>query len=183
MLMRSVLLGLAAASVLAAEPAVTQPGVRDSLETVEQAMTDRLRSNEALSTMYVLWRPRGAYLQGYGAVFTVELNLVPMADVSPFQKPYNDEQKRQLNVRKRQRLEDLTAHAQEILVEIASKLNLVPENEKVALVVTLFHYNWEDLTGLPSQLVVQGPRGTLLSGAAGKLSKADLKAQLQEQYF
>jgi hypothetical protein len=183
MRIRIVLLAVVAAAVLAAEPAITKPDVRDSLETVERSMSDRLRTNEALSTMYVLWRPRGAYLEGYGAVFTLELNLVPMGDISPFQKAYSDEQKRQLNVRKRQRLEDLTEQAREILTEAAKQLNVVPENEKVALAVTLFHYNWEDVTDLPSQVVVQAPRGTLLAGAAGSLSKTELKAQLQERYF
>jgi hypothetical protein len=47
----------------------------------------------------------------------------------------------------------------------------------------LFHYNWEDVTDLPAQLVVQAPRSTLLAGAAGTLSKADLKAQVQERQF
>jgi hypothetical protein len=183
MLMRSILIGLAVALVLAAEPAVTQPGVRDSLQTVEQAMQDQMRSNEVLSTMYVLWRPRGAYLAGYGAVFSIELNLVPMADVSPFQQPYSDEQKRQLNIRKRQRLEDLTEQARLMLVDAAKQLNVVPEGEKVALAVTLFHYNWEDVTDLPAQLVVQAPRKALLGGVAGSLSKAELKAQVQERQF
>jgi hypothetical protein len=181
--MRILLLGIVAASTLSAEPAITKPDVRDSLETVERAMTERMRTNEALSTMYVLWQPRGAYLEGYGAVFTIELNLVPMGDVSPFQKAYSAEQKRQLNVRKRQRLEDLTAQAREMLVEAAAQLKVVPEGEKVALAVTLFHYKWEDVTDLPSQVVVQAPRSALLAGAAGKLSKAELKAQVQERQF
>lgn len=183
MRMRILLLWAAAASMLAAEPAITKPDVRDSLERVERSMSDRLRTNEALSTMYVLWQPRGAYLEGYGAVFTVELNLVPMGDISPFQKAYSAEQKRQLNIRKRQRLEDLTEQAREMLVEAASKLNVVPEGEKVALAVTLFHYNWEDVTDLPSQLVVQAPHKALLAGAAGNLSKAELRAQVQERQF
>lgn len=183
MRMRILLLWVAVVSTLAAEPAITKPDVRDSLETVERSLSDRLRSNEALSTMYVLWRPRGAYLEGYGAVFTIELNLVPMGDISPFQKAYSAEQKRQLNIRKRQRLEDLTEQARVMLVDAAKQLKVLPEGEKVALAVTLFHYNWEDVTDLPSQLVVQAPRSTLLAGAAGTLSKADLKAQVQERQF
>jgi hypothetical protein len=183
MLIRILLLCVAAASILAAEPAITKPDVRDSLEGVERSMSDRLRSNEALSTMYVLWQPRGAYLEGYGAVFTLELNLVPMGDISPFQKAYSADQKRQLNIRKRQRLEDLTEQARLMLVEAAKQLKVVPESEKVALAVTLFHYNWEDVTDLPAQLVVQATRSTLLAGAAGTLSKADLKAQVQERQF
>jgi hypothetical protein len=183
MLKGMLLLWIVAASILAAEPAVTKPDVRDSLETVERTLSDRMRSDEVLSTMYVLWRPRGAYLEGYGAVFTIELNLAPIGDVSPFQKSYSAEQKRQLNVRKRQRLEDLTEQARQMLVEAASQLKVVPESENVALAVTLFHYNWEDVTNLPSQLVVQAPRSTLLAGAAGKLSKAELKAQVQERLF
>jgi hypothetical protein len=183
MRMRILSLLLAAASILSAEPAITKPDVRDSLENVERAMSDRLRTNEALSTMYVLWRPRGAYLEGYGAVFTIELNLAPMGDISPFQKAYSTEQKRQLNVRKRQRLEDLAEQARQMLVDAAKQLSVVPENEKVALAVTLFHYNWEDVTDLPSQVVVQAPRSTLLAGAAGKLSNAELKAQVQERQF
>jgi hypothetical protein len=183
MWVRILLLTVLSTALLAAEPAITKPDIRDSLETAERAMSERLRTNEVLSTMYVLWRPRGAYLEGYGAVFTIELNLVPMGDVSPFQKAYSAEQKRQLNVRKRQRLEDLTEQAREMLVEAAKQLDVVPEGEKVALAVTLFHYNWEDVTDLPSQLVVQAPRGALLASAAGRLSKAELKARVQERYF
>ncbi len=42
-------------------------------------------------------------------------------------------------------------------------MKVVPEGEKVAVAFTLFHYDWEDLTGLPSQFVVPAPRSALLA--------------------
>jgi hypothetical protein len=51
----------------------------------------------------------------------------------------------------------------EMLVASASSLENLPPSEQVVLAVSLFHYSWEDYTGIPNQIVMQAPRQQLLS--------------------
>ncbi len=183
MLMRAMVLGLVALAVLAAEVHPATGASRKDLEAVERLIDNRFQSTDELSTMKVLWRARGAYLEGFGAVFTVELNLAPMANISPFTRTYSEEQKRALNAQKKAKLEFLSRQAAGILVAAGAKLGAMPADEQVALVITLFHFQWEDLTDLPSQLVIQARRQSLLDRKAGKLSDAELRGQLEVKYF
>jgi hypothetical protein len=180
---RTSFLVLVLVAVCAAEPAGTTQSVFRQVEEVERAMDQTLKTEQDLSTMSVLWKPRGAYLDGYGAVFTVELNLVPTAAISPFQRSYDAEQIRQLNIRKRQKLEVLEEQARQMLVGAGGRLTTVPAKEKVALVVTLFYYHWEDVTNLPAQMVMQAPRQVLLDREAGRLEKAEFREKLSVEYF
>jgi hypothetical protein len=41
----------------------------------------------------------------------------------------------------------------------------MPPGEQVVLAVSLFHYSWEDYSGLPGQIVMQAERQKLLSNA------------------
>ena len=120
---------------------------------------------------------RSGYLDGFGAVFALEVMLVPVQGLSPFRPSVTEKEKRELNLRKRQRLEDL-----EVVAE-GDRLTAVPLEEKIALIVSLFHYRWEDLTGLPAQLVMQATRQTLVDRKAGDLDKPSFKKRLQVRYF
>ncbi len=126
---------------------------------------------------------RSGYLDGFGAVFALEVMLVPVQGLSPFRPSVTEKEKRDLNLRKRQRLEDLEVLARQILVEEGGRLTAVPLEEKIALIVSLFHYGWEDWTGLPAQLVMQATRQTLVDRKAGDLDKPSFKKRLQVRYF
>ncbi len=83
MRIRIALLALLATVTMAAEPVVAKPDVRESLDTVEHAMSDRLSTNDVLSTMYVLGAARRLSRRLRRGLH-VEVNLVPLGDVSPF---------------------------------------------------------------------------------------------------
>ena len=53
----------------------------------------------------------------------------------------------------------------EMLIASAVSLENLPPTEQVVLAVTLFHYSWEDSSGLPAQIVMQAERQKLLSNA------------------
>jgi hypothetical protein len=53
----------------------------------------------------------------------------------------------------------------QLLMASAASLENLPPNEQVVLAVSLFHYSWEDYSGLPSQIVMQADRQKLLSNA------------------
>jgi hypothetical protein len=173
----------AVAQAAATEVSPEAAALREQVVEVERSIDRRFRALQDGQPMALLGAARGAYLEGYGAVFTIEVNLYPSAALSPFRQSYSEEEKRQLNVRKRQRLESLEEKAREILIEESSKLGGLPEGEKVALAVSLFHFAWEDLTGLPRQLVMAAARSVLAQARSGSLDAADLRKQVAPEYF
>jgi hypothetical protein len=68
-----------------------------------------------------------------------------------------------LRQRKLDRLPKLRDMMREALVVSAGMLDAVPANEQVVISVSLPRYNWEDSTGLPSQIVMQANRVSLVN--------------------
>jgi len=171
-------------ALLAAEPPAVRPdAIRDEMATVERSINGSFQRIDVPSSVMLLTAARGAYLEGFGTVFTLEVNLVPIANVSPFQRLYSEEQKRQLNIRKRARLEDLESDARGMLIAEVGKLASLPPRENVALVISLFHFGWEDLTKLPSQFVMQAEKRTLLDLAKPDTAKAEIKEKLPARFY
>ncbi len=161
----------------------TRERVHEQIVTSELAIDARFRDFGNPNRMGLLGVTRGGYIDGFGAVFSLQVALVPVPNIGPFRPRISDKEKQQLNMRKRQRLEDLEVRARAILLEEGGKLTVVPAGERIALVVSLFHFAWEDLNGLPSQLVMQARRKTLADHRAGRLDLAGLKKQLEVNYF
>jgi len=180
-LLVSLLLISAVAS--AVETDAKSAAIRGEIMEIERAIDRRFLDVRDETPMTMLGNTRGVYLLGYGAVFTVQLNLVPTAGLSPFRGSYSEEEKRQLNIRKRQRLETLEQRAREILVEESEKLHSLSADEKVAFSVALFHFAWEDLTQLPGQLVASATKTSLDGARAGRLDVAEVRRRLDVRYF
>lgn len=105
----------------------------------------------------------GAYVSGYGVIFTGELNLAPSAGFSPFHQSVTKDEVTRLHTREIGRLPKLRIAMQHMLVSSAASLDAVPPEEQVALALTLFHFHWELLSGIPSQIVMHAPKKTLLA--------------------
>jgi len=146
----------------APQPVMEGRAVRAAIKTSERAIDERVQQMTARAPFALLGTTRGAYLAGYGAIFTLEVNLVPVAAVSPFRPPYSPQEIQSLNRQKREKLGALKAGLRKLMAEQAAALSQVPAQERIALVVTLFNFNWEDTTELPSQLVSQAKRQSLL---------------------
>ena len=169
----------ATGTVAADELAPAARKMRADLRTVERSI-DRGFGG---ASMVMIGSTRGGYLQGFGAVFTLEVNVVPMANVSPFKPSYTEQELRQLNQRKRGRLRELEELGAGILVKEAGKLGAIPEGEKMALIISLFHFTWEDTDDLPAQVVIQAPRRALLDRQAGRISEQELAKRLTVRRF
>lgn len=168
-----------------AEPPATQTAVHEQIVRTEHAIDSRFRNLEDVidsTPMPLTGVTRGGYLKGFGVVFTVEVNLLPVPNLGAF-SGFSEKAKTNLNVRKRQRLEDLEIRARTILVEEGPRLTEVPVTEKVALVISLLHYSWEDVSGLPSQLVMQAQRQLFIDHQAGRVDLPTLKKKLEMAYF
>jgi len=129
----------------------------------------------------LLGATRGVYLDGYGAVFTAELNLV----TGPVLTPMNPVPTKQMIDRQRQlkleRLPRLRDAMRGVLARTASSLDMLPKDQQVVLAVTLARYRWEDVTGMPSHIIMQGRRGDLVQ--ANGASPAELAQVVKTQEY
>jgi hypothetical protein len=175
-----VLLAIAAAGSASAAAAGDTPRVtRNTIVTVERNLDNRFTRLWNDNQFAVLGPSRGVYLEGYGVVFTTEVNLVtaPVMGIVPI--AVTNEGKAQHKKMKRERIPDLKRALQQALVEMASSKELaaVPPDEQIVLVAFLSHYPWEDLDGLPAQVMMQGTKKKLLEAqAAGAGLDAAIRA-------
>jgi hypothetical protein len=79
---------------------------------------------------------------------------------------------------KLRRIPELKAEMQKAFLDAAASKELadVPDEEQIVLVVFLSHFPWEDLSGMPAQIVVQGSKKKLLDA---KSAGANLEAAIQ----
>ncbi len=108
------------------------------------------------------------YIKGYGAVLTGEVNLAPMSGITPFHQVNSKEDIARAHQKKVERLPKMREAMQDLLVAAASGLPDVPDNEEVALGISLFYWHGEDRTGLPDQIVIHGQKKALLAAAKDK---------------
>jgi hypothetical protein len=106
------------------------------------------------------------YLEGFGAVFTAQLDLIVTPAVNPFRQAMSKQEIARVRERKVNRLPVLKTIMKEMMMETAAALGSMPPGEQVVLAVSLFHFNWEDTAGLPAQIVMRAPKQKLLARAS-----------------
>jgi hypothetical protein len=181
---RTLLLSLTAVALASAvDVDASASKLRDQIAAAEQVVDLRFQAVGSETVMTVIGNSRGAYIEGYGVVFNVQVNIAPVGNINPFRRSYSDEEIRQINIRKRQRIETLEQRTRELLVELSDSILGLPDDEKIAIAVSLFHFAWEDLTALPRQMVMAAAKSILAQAKSGSLPLADLRSQLSVRYF
>jgi hypothetical protein len=168
---------LAALALAAAEPV--------ALSTVEASLNDRLQHSNLNDPYDLLGRARGSYLAGYGALFTVELNLVslPPLALSPFSQGISKPEIAAMHDRKVKKLGALRDLMHELMLNAGATLAAMPAGERVTMEAFLFNYRWENATGLPHKVVMTADRQKLAEARAGKVSAAELAAIISETEY
>lgn len=154
---------------------------RTALSPMEKAFDRRLEGWSLDEPVMLLGTTRGVYLDGYGVVFTAEMNLMIGATISPFQPTVRKEQVVRVHQRKLERLPRLREQMREMLLASAQSLDTVPPNEQIVVGVTLFHYSWEDVSGVPAQIVMQAQRRLLLDYSLKRIDGAALAAGIRTE--
>ncbi len=167
----------AAAVAIAAVPRVS----REAIHAMEISFDKRIQTPSVDAPFELLGNTRGVYLEGYGAVFTSEVNLLLSSNISPFQPTMPKEYVAKLRLRKLERVPVLKKTMEEEMVAMASSLDNVPANEQIVLGVTLFYHPWEDTAGLPSQILMQAERQKLLDVQLGRASRVSLDSIIRVQ--
>jgi hypothetical protein len=163
-----------------------KPRVMRAMVTAqEKSFDERLRTANVADPFDLLGNTRGVYLEGYGVVFTTEVNLVvtPQLMFGPFGPPApakKDTDK--MHARKVERLPLLKQKMRDMLISAAS-LDGVRPQEQVVVGVSLFYLNWEDKTNLPAQILMQVERQKILDYQAGRIAEKQLDGLIRMQEF
>ena len=164
-------------------PAVNAPRNSSALAALQKNIDDRLESTPRDEPFFVLVSTLGVYLEGYGTVFTTQLNLVNSANISPFKKSFTKEEKERLRKKKADRLPMLRQSMRELLMSSGMQLGKMPAQENVVLAISLFYYSWENTTGLPAQIVLRASRQVLADYQAKRINQAQFDSSLRLQEY
>jgi hypothetical protein len=144
-------------------PAADAPRVnRMAIGHVEKSLDSRIAGLWPDNALTVIGSTRGVYLDGYGAVFSVEVNTV-QANVSPMHPTLTKEELTQMRHKQIDRVPQLTKELKKALVDSAATLDPLAPTDNVVISVILDHYSWEtDKSSLPSQITLQAQKSKLL---------------------
>ena len=176
--MRRILLLTALACALFAAPVN-----RGLVAAVEVSMNKRVEALFPGEQYLLLGHTHGVYLEGVGCVFTTRINLAEGPGLSPFRQQLAESERAALRKKKLDRLPVLRTAMREMLVGAAGVMDPVPPTEMLVLSVSLLHMPHEDTTGLPTQIVMQAERRTLLGFLTAKADKALLEAGIQVRVY
>jgi len=150
------------------DPGGPQQAVRIAQGTftdLEKRFNARLeRLFDANDPLDLLGNTRGVYLEGYGAVFTVELSLVRTPTLLPFRTTISKELAESVRAKKIQRLPALKAAMKEMLHNMAATFIQIPYDQRVVLIARFYYEPWENLSGMPSQVLMRATRKGSMAG-------------------
>lgn len=177
--MKPLLMLLAAGALLAAAEKPVVP--RDVMKVVEQGFGNRLARLSTGTALDIVGEPRGIYLPGYGVVISADVNLISIV-LSPFRPALSRQEVVRLHQRKLARLPALRAAMRQVMVAAATSLATVPPEERIVVVVSLYNFKYEDVDGLPGQILMEATRKELL-GFGPQAPDDAIAARLKTQEF
>lgn len=127
-----------------AQPAMER--IRKDVSSIQDAVNDAV--NGAVPGLGVLQGARGAYLEGYGIVVSVEVVLEPPRN--PFSAAKSPAEVRSAATA---RQKDVTAKLTNLLKQKVSSLGSIRPAESVAIIANLLNTNPVDLPDQPAQIV------------------------------
>jgi len=171
---------LGAGLALSAAPRVN----RASLAALEKSFDRRLERDVLDSDPFLLLgMTRGVFIEGFGAVYSTEVNLAPIPGISPFHPELTRDDLARLRQKKVSRLPALKQAMKAMLLDAAASLDGVSGEENIVLAVSLFRHPREDSSGIPGQIVMQSLKRQLLDFHSGKRDKAQLDSVIRVQEF
>ena len=144
-------------------PNVPVKTTRGSMVAIEKSIDSQIQRINVEDPLFLIGPTRGMYVNGFGAVFSSEVNLVANAGISPFRPAYTKEELAKLHEKKQQRAAQLKQHMRDMLVNAVWALETLPPDDNVVLGVSILYFSWEDSSGLPRQIVMKAQRRVLLT--------------------
>jgi hypothetical protein len=167
----------AALCFAAVEPRVSRATLTAVEGTINQTFAPR-----GPDSYDVLGTARGTYLAGYGALFTIELDLANAGplDMSPFRPAMSPAEIAAIRERKLKKVPVLKETMRNILVNASGTMEGLPPNERIAMEAILFNFRWEDSKGLPRRVFMSAEKQKLLDAKAAHAGPAELAAVMEK---
>jgi hypothetical protein len=156
---------------------------RTTVAAMEESLDKRLAGLFPEDPVIMVGVTKGTYIAGFGTVFMGELNLVPAAGITPFHQTVSKEEIARTRQKEIDRVPKLRQVMQELLLSSAASLDAVPAEEQIALSITLFHFHWENIAGVPSQIVMHAPKKTLVAVHSGRADRSLLASSILVEEF
>jgi len=132
---------------------------RGMLAAMEKSLDLRIKRMWDDNPFALLGDTRGIYLEGVGAIFTAEVNLVT-GPTMMMRSDLTKDEKDRIRQKRIERLPQLRRALRQALADSAASLDTVPPDEQIVIGVFLYHYAWEDAT--PVQLTLQAAKRKVL---------------------
>jgi hypothetical protein len=155
---------------------------RATILAVESGINEKLSARSA-DPYDLMGMARGTYLEGYGALFTVELDLINAGplNLSPFKPTISKEEVATTRERKLKKLAMLKDSMRSLMVAASGTLEGLPANERVGMESILFNYSWEDSRSIPHRVFMSAEKQKLLDARATHAGQPELAAIIEEQ--
>lgn len=127
---------------------------------------------------------RGTYLDGYGVLFTFEIDLVNTGGLlgSPFKPTISPEEIASIRNRKLKKLPELREMMRNLLMESSTTLEGLPAREHISMEATLLSFSWErNGKEMPRRVLMSAEKQKLVDAKASHASQADLAGIIEEQ--
>lgn len=147
---------------------------RSEITAMEQGFDRKLMRYSPDTPIEVLGLTRGVYVEGFGAVYSAEVNLVQTPGISPFRPVLTRDDVVRVKMAKQKRIPELRSLMKEMMVSSATSMDRLPPEEQLVLGVALFYNAWEDATGLPRHITMQARRSALVDVAANRQPRSAL---------
>jgi hypothetical protein len=147
------------------EAAVLQEGINEAVES-------------AVPGFALLQRANGVYLDGVGAVFTLQTSLEPTRN--PFSSPKSPAEVRTIVTERRKAVKQKLL---ELVKQKAATLDSIAPTESITIVLNLMNTNPADLPDLPSQLIIIVRKQDALDFRDNKLDAAAFASKISAQEF
>ncbi len=146
-------------------PPATAGVPRKTLGEVERMLDTRLMAigipNDPIDTLGLT---RGIYITGFGAVFSSELSVIITPGTNPFGPQPGPALAKVAHERKVARMPALRAAMLEMMKIAGRTLNQMPETQQIVLSIRLPYLVWEDISGLPGEIVMRADRKSAAAG-------------------
>jgi hypothetical protein len=181
--MRVLLIVGIAATAAALCFAAVEPRVSRATLTAVEGTVNQTFSQRGPDSYDVLGTARGTYLEGYGTLFTIELDLVSVGplDMSPFRPSMSPAELAAIRERKLKKVPVLEEAMRNILVNASGTVEGLPSNEHIAMEAILFNFRWEDSKGLPRRVFMSAEKQKLVEAKTAHVGPAELAALIEVQ--
>ena len=134
----------------------------------------------ALTRPWTTCRPtHGIYVEGYGAVFITDVNLVALPPLFGFGGNIAPGVLKRIHDSKLKRLPAVRELLTQMVLGASKTLAHLSPEENILLHVNFYNLDLEDRAGLPKSMSVQGKQKDLLAAAAGKIPGVEVSGILK----